>query len=150
MNWPSDIVSRRLLSWRRTILRPAVLFYLLMIPMLWVMVSSILLIERQRTLDTAIQQGSNLVRLFEQNTVSILKGIDRTLLLFRREYEDAPDVDLGQLARRLTANDDPSIRFALVEPDGNARGLIAYDGTIATAYVGDRDYFQRQRDAVPF
>ena len=134
-------------AWLKAAARPSMLLYLLMVPTLWAVVSLVLLIERQRSVDMAIQQGSDLARLFEENTASMLRGVDRTLLVLRQEYEENPvHADLGRLLRRITLNDNLNLRFAIVSPDGDARGLIAHDGTFATAYVGDRDYFQRQRD----
>src|SRR5215471_12826095 len=58
-------------EWVKAALQPAMLLYLLLIPALWAAVSFILMFERQRTLDVAIHQGSNLVRLFEENTTSM-------------------------------------------------------------------------------
>ena len=129
-------------------LQPAMLLCLLLLPTLWVAVSLILLIERQRTQDTAIQQGSNLVRLFEENTTSMLRSVDRKLLLLRQEHEDNPDIlNLARLAKHVTAPGDLNIRFAIVDQDGRAQAIDAVNGAAMTADFGDRDWFRQQRDA---
>jgi diguanylate cyclase (GGDEF)-like protein/PAS domain S-box-containing protein len=119
-----------------------------MVVVLWAVLALILVIERQRTLESALQQGSNLVRLFEQNTDSMLRGVDRSLLLLREAYERDPDhFDLNILAKRTTSPDDFTMQFAIAGPDGHAKAPLASDGTVATAFFGDRPYFQQQRDA---
>jgi diguanylate cyclase (GGDEF)-like protein/PAS domain S-box-containing protein len=128
-------------------LQPAPLLCLSMVVVLWTVVTLILLTEHQRSLDSAIQQGSNLVRLFEQNTTSMLRGVDRTLLLLRQAYEEDPaHSDLNALVKRSITTDDLTTQFAIADQDGHAKALIASNGTFGTAYFGDRPYFQQQRD----
>src|SRR5580704_987976 len=81
---------RRYRSWLVASLQPATLICLLMIIVLWAVLSYVLLVERQRTLQAAISQSGNLVRLFEESTASMVHGVDRTLLLLSHEYDDDP------------------------------------------------------------
>jgi len=69
------ILTRKHRDWFKAALQPAMLFYLLMIPALWAALTVILQNEQERTLDTAVQQGSNLARLFEQNTIAMLGSV---------------------------------------------------------------------------
>ena len=135
-------------NWLIASLQPTTLICLTMIVILWTVLHFILLIDRQRDLESAVQQGSNLVRLFEENTASMLGAVDRTLLLLRREYEKDPArFNLNHRAERSTLPDDLTIRLAIVGQDGHARTLTKSDGLFTAAYVGDGEWFSQQRDA---
>lgn len=142
------IFSRGQRNWLRAALQPAMLLYGLMIPALWVALTSVLILEHKRTLESAIQQGGNLARLFEQDTVAMLEGVDRTLLLLRQEYERDPDhFDLNRLLKRATFTDDLTIHFAIAGRDGDAKAPLSPDDAVATANFADRGWFQKQRAA---
>jgi PAS domain S-box-containing protein len=129
-------------------LQPAPVLCLFMVAVLWAVLTVVLMAERQRTLEAAVQQGSNLVRLFQQNTAAMFKSVDRTLLLLRDKYEDDPGhFDIGDLLKQSVALDNMTAQFAIADQHGDARALIAADGVVSTAYFGDRNYFQQQRDA---
>src|SRR5262249_31099679 len=97
----------------------------------------------------AIKEGSNLVRLFEENTTNMLRDVDRRLLLLRQEYEDNPDlVALERLAKHATGPGDLTNQFAIVDRAGRARWINAPAGSLTNADLGDRDWFRQQRDAV--
>ena len=129
-------------------LQPTTLLYLFMIPALWAAVIAISFFEEKRTLDAAIQQGSNLARLFEQNTTAMLHGVDRALLLLRQEYEKDPDsFDLNRLLKRATFTDDLTIQFAIAGQTGNAKTLLSANGAVVTTSFEDREWFQKQRDS---
>ena len=129
-------------------LQPAPVLCLFMIAVLWTVLFVILAAERQRTLDSAIQQGGNLVRLFHQNTAAMFNSVDRTLLLLREKYEeDAAQFDFRGLLQRSVTADNLSTTFAFADQYGNARSLTPSDGIVTTAFLGDRKYFQQQRDA---
>jgi len=72
--------------WLHASVQPATVLGLTMIAASWLGIIYILSIERSKSVEGAIQQGGNLARLLEENTVSTLNGIDRTLL-----YEDDKD-----------------------------------------------------------
>jgi two-component system, sensor histidine kinase len=152
--WGNEMVDHRskiglrLPEWLRASLQPATFICLLMIAVLWTALTSILVIEHQRTLDSAIQQGSNLARLFEENVASMLRDVDRTLLLLRQAYkEDPAHLDVGRWVDRTNPTNNLIILFTVVGPDGYARALNAPDDTALPTYVGDRDSFKKQRDA---
>jgi hypothetical protein len=63
--------------WLRASMQPATLLGLMMIGACWLGLAYILSIERSKSVEGAIQQGANLARLFEENTVSSLNGIER-------------------------------------------------------------------------
>jgi diguanylate cyclase (GGDEF)-like protein/PAS domain S-box-containing protein len=129
-------------------LQPATLICFLMIVVLWAVLTYVLKIERQRTLDAAISQSSNLVRLFEESTASMLRGVDRTLLLLRHEYDDDPaKFNLSHRAKWSSLPEEQALQLAIVDPGGNAKMLVASDATLAQAYVGDSAWFSQQRYA---
>ena len=135
-------------KWVRAALQPAPVLCILMIVALWTVLTFVLLTERQRTLETAIQQGNNLIRLFQHDTDSMLKSVDRTLLLLRGKYEEDPShFDFRTLVKQSVTVDNLTTQFAVADQYGNATALIASDDIVKTAYFGDREYFQRLRDA---
>jgi two-component system, sensor histidine kinase len=134
-------------DWIKAALQPAMLLYLLMIPALWAALTVILLIEQKKILDAAVLQGSNLARLFEQNTTAMFQGVDHTLLLLRQEYErNSTKFDLSRLVKNATLGDDLTIQFAIAGQAGDAKGPISPNGTVAISNFADREWFQQQRD----
>jgi diguanylate cyclase (GGDEF)-like protein/PAS domain S-box-containing protein len=150
-----DVLARSSVSrpsnlhdWLRASLQPAPVLCVLMIVILWTILPLVLVAERQRTQEFAIQQGGNLVRLFEQNTASMLSGVDRTLLLLRQQYEKDPaHFDFKSLLQQSVSGDNLTTQFAIADEHGDATALIASDRIASKAYFGDRQYFQKQRDA---
>ncbi len=148
MSESQRIISRGQRNWLKAALQPAMLLYVVMIPALWIAVTAVLMLEHERTLEGAIQQGGNLARLFEQDTTAMLESVDRTLLLLRQEYERDPDhFDLNRLLKRATFSDDLTIHFAIAGQGGDAKTLLSPDNTVVTADFADRDWFKKQRDA---
>ncbi len=68
------VVQREQCSWLKAALQPAMLAYFFMIPALWAALTAALIFENKRTLESAVQQGANLARLFEQNTTTMPDG----------------------------------------------------------------------------
>jgi hypothetical protein len=135
-------------TWLKASLQPAPLLCLFMIFVLWTVFATVLLVERQRAVDSAIVQGSNLVRLFEQNTASMLRDVDRTLILLRQIYENDPArFDFNNWVKRTIATEKLAAQFAIMGQDGWAKTLSASQGIVSTVYLGDREYFQQQRNA---
>ncbi|HEX5211367.1 MAG TPA: EAL domain-containing protein [Pseudolabrys sp.] len=135
-------------AWRKASLQPATLICLLIVVFLWVAINAVLRFERQQTLDAAIAQGGNMARLFEESTVSMLRGVDRTLLLLAHEYDaDAAHFDLNHRAMWASVPDESSMHLAIVDETGHAKTLVASGATLATAYVGDSPWFSTQRFA---
>ena len=102
--------------------------------------------ERARTVESAIQQGNNLARLFQQNTDAMLVGVDRMILLLRQKYEDDPNhFDLKGLLRQSISAENLTTLFAFTDESGKSTAITS-DGTERKAYLGDRDYFVQLRD----
>lgn len=141
-------VSRGYGAWLRASLQPGTLFGLAMIAVCWIGVAYVMSVERAKILEGAIEQSDNLVRLFEENTVQTFERFDRTLLLLRKSLEDDPDhFDLRDWAERTALVGDLTIQLALIGPDGFQIATTAdYSGP--PLYLGDRDHFRAQADAV--
>jgi methyl-accepting chemotaxis protein len=117
------------------------------IAIFWIGLAYQLSVERTKAFDTAIERGSGLARLFEENTIRLLKGVDRTLLLLRLTYEENPEhFDLRRLAERTSLVGDLTIQTALIAADGYMKSSsTGYTG--APLNLGDREHFQAQVNA---
>ncbi len=137
----------RLLQWTRLLLTPMPMFGVAIIGIFWIGLAYLLSVERSKTLDDAIAQGSNLSRLLEENTIRLFKSVDRALLLLRHAYEKNPDnFDLRQWAEQTSLLGDLTIQAALVGADGYMKGTTTgYSG--APLYLGDREHFVAQVNA---
>ena len=136
--------------WLRASVQPATVLGLTMIAASWLGIIYILSIERSKSVEGAIQQGGNLARLLEENTVSTLNGIDRTLLLLREAYERDPDhFELRNWTKPTAIVSDLTLRLTLIGADGftMSAAWLDTDEAFEQLYLGDRDYFLAQVDA---
>jgi diguanylate cyclase (GGDEF)-like protein len=139
-----------LLRWLRASLQPVTLLGLMMIAACWLALAYILAIERSKSVEGAVHQGANLARLFEENTISTLAGVDRAMLLLREAYErDPAHFDLRDWSKRTALIGDLTIQIGVVGPDGfatNKTTLILGPDWVPVD-VSDREYYTAQRDA---
>ena len=134
-------LRRRFYTWLRASLQPTTLFGLMMIAACWIAVTFLMSIERGKTLEGAIQQSESLVRLFEENTEQTLLGIDRTLLLLRKGFEDDPGhFDLRNWVERTALIGGPTIQINMVGADG-FMGPTTTNYSGPPLYLGDRKHF---------
>src|ERR1700722_9054477 len=88
-------------SMLRRLLNPAVLLGVAIIALCWSEVAYQLHSDYTDTIDIAVERGDTMAKLFEKDTIQLLKGIDTTLLLLRQAYEnDAEGFDLVKTARQ--------------------------------------------------
>ena len=133
--------ARRLHELLRVMLQPATIFGLSTIAICWIGLSYFLAVERTRELAAAIQDGTRLTHLIEENSVRLIKGVDRTLLLLRSAYEKQPEqFDLQTLVKDASAISDVTTEFALIGSDGYLKAKTGYNGP--PIYVGDLEHFQ--------
>jgi PAS domain-containing protein len=134
--------------WLRASMQPATALGLAMIAACWLGLVYILSIERNKSVEGAIQQGANLARLFEENTVSTLSGIDRALMLLREAYEKDPDhFDLRDWSKRTALIGDLTVDIGVIGADGFNKTSRATDPDRPPIYAGDREYFLAQVNA---
>ena len=131
----------RLLQWTRFLLQPMPLFGMAIVGIFWIGLAYLLSVERSKTLDDAIAQGSNLARLLEENTIRLFKGVDRALLLLRLAYEKNPDnFNLRQWLDQTSLLGDLTVQAALIGADGYMKGTTA-GVSGAPLNLGDREHF---------
>jgi methyl-accepting chemotaxis protein len=139
-----EMRTYRLLRWTRLLLQPMPLFGMAIVGIFWIGLLYLLLVERSKSLDDAIAQGSNLARLFEENTIRLFKGVDRALLFLRLAYAKNPDnFDLRQWLDQTSLLGDLTIQAALIGADGYMKNTTTeYSGV--PLYLGDREHFLAQ------
>src|SRR5271170_1631286 len=139
--------THRIVQLLRTSLQPAPIFGAAVIVLCWIGVTYQLSTERDRAVTAEIERGGGLARLLEQDTIRLLKGVDRTLLLLRLAYEENPErFDLPHWAEQTALIGDQTIQAALIGPDGYMiASTAAYTGP--PLYLGDREHFQAQAGA---
>jgi len=140
------MTTRTDFQWLRAAWRSATVFGLVIIAVFWAGLAHLLSVERTKTVESAVQRGSNLARLFEENLIRLFKDVDRILLLLRLAYEDNPDhFDVRHWAERTALVDDLTILIALAGSDGFMKtGTASY---AAPLYIGDREHFKALADA---
>jgi diguanylate cyclase (GGDEF)-like protein len=122
------------------------MFGIVIVLLCWVGACLQLFAERGEANRIAVERGDTAARLFEKDTVSLLKGIDTIMLLLRRAYEDDPKrFDLIGLAHRAGLGSEVPTEISLVTSDGYLTQRTT--GNLpAPIYLGDRLHFQAQID----
>jgi diguanylate cyclase (GGDEF)-like protein len=131
----------------RRLRNPVVIFGIVIVLLCWVGACLQVFAERAEATRAAIERGDTAARLFEKDTISLLKGIDSIMLLLRQAYENDPrHFDLIGLARRAGLGSDVPTEIGLVNSDGyltqRTMGVLP-----APIYLGDRLHFRTQVDA---
>jgi len=130
----------------RHLRNPVVIFGIMIVLLCWVGACLQVFAERGEASRVAIERGDTAARLFEKDTVSLLKGIDTIMLLLRQAYEEDPKrFDLIGLARRAGLGSEVPTEISLVTSDGYLTQRTT--GNLpAPVYLGDRLHFQAQVD----
>lgn len=141
------MTTRRLFRFLRALLRPAPLFGLAIVAIFWIGVAYLLNVERGNALQGAIQRGSSLTQLFEENTIRLLKGVDQSLQLMRLAYEENPErFDLHRWAKRTSPLGELTIQNAIIGRDGYLKASTAeFSGPPPD--LSDREHFQAHVNA---
>src|SRR4051794_28245574 len=134
------MTTSRVSAFARALLAPAPVFGLAIIAICWTSLSYFIAVERNNTISAAVQDGTRLAHLMEENTVRLIKGIDRTLLLLRSTFETNPEqFDLKSLFKAVSAVNDVTTDVGLINPDGYLNLRTGYSGP--PIYVGNLDHF---------
>ena len=128
----------------RRLLNPIVILGAAIIGLCWSEVAYQLHSDYTETINLAVERGDSMAKLFEKDTIRLLKGIDTTLLLLRQAYENDPEnFDLVKTARQSGLVGDVATEFGQITADGyliqTTSGQLA-----APIYVGDRKHFIAQ------
>ena len=126
---------------------PVVIFGIVIVLLCWAGTFLQVFAERAEAVRVAIARGDTAARLFENDTVRLLKGLDTIMLLLRQAYENDPEhFDLIGLARRAGLGTDVLTEISLITSDGYL--TMKTTGVSQTpVYLGDRLHFQAQVDA---
>jgi len=136
------MTTRRLLWFLRALLQPAPLFGIAIVAIFWIGLALLLNAERSKAEESAIQRGTSLVLLFQENTIRLFKGVDQTLLMLRLAYEENPqNFDLRRWIDRTAFLGELTIQATLIGPDGYMRATTTdYSGPPLD--LRDREHFQ--------
>ena len=126
---------------------PVAIFGIVIVLLSWVGAGLQVFAERAEAIRVAIARGDTAARLFEKDTVRLLKGIDTIMLLLRQAYEDDPQhFDLIKLAGRARVGSDVSTEIFLIGSDGYLKQRTT--GILRDSfYLGDRLHFRAQAEA---
>jgi diguanylate cyclase (GGDEF)-like protein len=131
----------------RRLRNPVVIFGIVIVLLCWIGACLQVVAERAHAVRVAVERGDTAARLFEKDTVGLLKGIDTIMLLLRQAYEDdLQHFDLIRLAHRARLGSDVPTEIFLIGPDGYLSQRttgIQRD----RVYLGDRLHFRAQVDA---
>ena len=143
----AEMAFRRPFRFLRALLRPAPLFGLAIVAIVWIGLVYLLQAERTKAVESAVQRGSSLAHLFEESTIRLLKSVDQTLLLFRVAYEQNPkSFDLRHWAERASFIGELTIQASIIGPDGFLKATTTgYSG--GPMDLGDREHFRAHVDA---
>jgi diguanylate cyclase (GGDEF)-like protein len=131
----------------RHVRNPVVIFGIVIVLLCWVGACFQVFAERGEAIRAAVERGDTAARLFEKDTISLLKGVDTIMLLLRQAYEDDPKrFDLIGLARRAGLGSEVPTEISLVTSDGYLTQRTTGD-LPAPIYLGDRLHFKAQVDA---
>src|SRR5258708_16771783 len=126
--------------------QPAPMFGLVVVAICWSGLAYQLSAERTRTVEAAIDRGNGLARLFEENTIRLIKDLDRTLLLLRLANEkNRENFVLRDWTEGTSLLGDLTIQASVIGPDGYMKGSTT-DYKEAPLYLGDREHFKAQLD----
>jgi|HubBroStandDraft_5_1064220.scaffolds.fasta_scaffold07928_3 diguanylate cyclase (GGDEF)-like protein len=128
----------------RRLLNPIVILGAAIIGLCWCEVVYQLHSDYTETVNLAVERGDSMAKLFEKDTIRLLKGIDTTLLLLRQAYETDPEnFDLVKTARQSGMVGDVATEFGQITSSGYL--VQTTSGQLgAPIYLGDRKHFIAQ------
>jgi diguanylate cyclase (GGDEF)-like protein/PAS domain S-box-containing protein len=130
-----------MVKWIRALAQTATYLGVAMIAIIWTGVIFLTSSERQRAYEEGLLQGRNLTRVFEEYIARVITGTDSALLTLRELYENDPrNFDLSRWINGAKLQNDLTIQFVFIGPDGNAT-LSSLAAIRTPIDVSDRDYF---------
>lgn len=109
---------------------------------LWLGTFLYLRLDREKSLEAAVDNTRNIARLFEEHVSRAIKEIDQTILFVRRSYERDPEgFDLPGWTATENLLHDLTVQIALIGPDGH---LIATNVSRQpqSMDLSDREHFK--------
>jgi diguanylate cyclase (GGDEF)-like protein/PAS domain S-box-containing protein len=114
-----------------------------MIALVWLSLFVYLSVERDHVERAAVQNASNLARVFEEHLTRSLNHIDGALLVLRGSYEESPqDFDISRWVHITELLADPAMQLVIVGADGIVK--VRSVGPVSPPInVSDREHFQK-------
>ena len=130
----------------RRLLNPVTILGAAIIALCWSEIAYQLHSDYTDTIDLAVERGDSMAKLFEKDTIRLLKSIDTILLLLRQAYQNDPEnFDLIKTARVSGLVGDVATEFGQITANGYL--VQSTSGPLgAPIYVGDRKHFIAQLD----
>jgi hypothetical protein len=130
----------------RRLLNPIVILGAAIIALCWSEIGYQLHRDYIETINLAVERGESMAKLFEKDTIRLLKSIDTMLLLLRQAYQnDSENFDLIKTARRSELIGDVATEFGQITANGYL--IQSTSGPLSVPiYVGDRKHFIAQLD----
>src|SRR5215471_982861 len=95
--------------------------------------------EQEEASETAVREGTNLARIFEEYIARVVGGADTTLIALRELYRQDPQhFDIDRLTGNEQSQDNPVVQFAIAGPDGTLREAIQ---SMPQRKFDDSEYF---------
>ena len=125
----------------RRLLNPVAILGAAIIALCWSEIAYQLHSDYTETIDLAVERGDSMAKLFEKDTIRLLKSIDTILLLLRQAYQNDPEnFDLINTARMSGLVGDVATEFGQITAIGYL--IRSTSGPLVTPiYVGDRKHF---------
>ncbi len=145
-----NVVSRLLrdcAEWLRCLAQITTYLGIVMIVTIWVGVTYFSNAEYDNAYQSALRQGANLTRTFDEYVSQVVKATDSALLAIRELYErDAEHFDLASWVTKTRSQNSLVRQFSIAAPDGKItfRSLGQHHPTVD---ISDRDYFRKQASA---
>ena len=127
------------LAWRS----PAILFAVLMAPVLWTIHFVNARFEKESAIEHAKSQSASVIRIFQENTERIFLEVDRSLRLLRLVYQKDPAAfDLKFWAENASVMSGSTVQFTLIGADGY---VVATTMNVQgpPVYLGDGEHFRK-------
>ena len=113
-----------------------------MIALVWLSLFFYSSVERDHAERAAVQNASNLARVFEEHLSRSLKHIDGALLVLRGAYEEDPhDFDFHRWVHITQLLADPAMQLVIVGRDGDVK-MRSVGPVLPPVNVSDREHFQ--------
>lgn len=103
--------------------------------------------ERERTIDNAIRQNSNLALAFEEHAIRTLKGVDAVTLFLKHDFERrGAKIDIAKYLDHNVVDGKLATALSVIDEHGR---LVVSTHALMPIKVTDREHFMvhRQRDS---
>jgi diguanylate cyclase (GGDEF)-like protein/PAS domain S-box-containing protein len=96
--------------------------------------------ERQKTIDNAIRQNSNLALVFEEHTIRTLKGVDAVTLFLKRDFElRGAKIDIVKYLENSVVDGKLATVISVIDEHGR---IVASTHPTAPVVLADREHFK--------